>query len=117
MKFNIYKSVAMCSLLALAGCHDFEELNTDPYAPIYDPTVANVSPDGIDIDYELSESALKSIKGMEGAIGVTLANFLYEGAYNDYQTHLLPILMQMDGLVVAGNTSMMIVLLVNMLRL
>ena len=86
MKFNIYKSVAMCSLLALAGCHDFEELNTDPYAPIYDPTVANVSPDGIDIDYELSESALKSIKGMEGAIGVTLANFLYEGAYNDYQT-------------------------------
>lgn len=28
MKFNIYKSVAMCSLLALAGCHDFEELNT-----------------------------------------------------------------------------------------
>ena len=26
MKFNIYKSVAMCSLLALAGCHDFEEL-------------------------------------------------------------------------------------------
>lgn len=86
MKFNIYKSVAMCSLLALAGCHDFEELNTDPYAPIYDPTVENVSPDGIDIDYELSESALKSIKGMEGAIGVTLANFLYEGAYNDYQT-------------------------------
>ena len=83
MKFNIYKSVAMCSLLALAGCHDFEELNTDPYAPIYDPTVENVSPDGIDIDYELSESALKSIKGMEGAIGVTLANFLYEGAYND----------------------------------
>ena len=48
MKFNIYKSVAMCSLLALAGCHDFEELNTDPYAPIYDPTVENVSPDGID---------------------------------------------------------------------
>ena len=86
MKFNIYKSVAMCFLLALAGCHDFEELNTDPYAPIYDPTVENVSPDGIDIDYELSESALKSIKGMEGAIGVTLANFLYEGAYNDYQT-------------------------------
>lgn len=55
MKFNIYKSVAMCSLLALAGCHDFEELNTDPYAPIYDPTVENVSPDGIDIDYELSD--------------------------------------------------------------
>ena len=28
MKFNIYKSVALCSLLALTGCHDFEEMNT-----------------------------------------------------------------------------------------
>ena len=26
MKFNIYKSVALCSLLALTGCHDFEEM-------------------------------------------------------------------------------------------
>ena len=86
MKFNLYKSIAMCSLVALAGCHDFEELNTDPYAPVYDPTVENVSAEGIDIDYDLTESAMKSIKGMEGAIGVTLANFLYEGPYNDYQT-------------------------------
>lgn len=39
MKIKLYKSVALCSLLALAGCHDFEELNTNPYAPIYDPTV------------------------------------------------------------------------------
>ena len=39
MKFNTYKSVAMCSLLALlAGCHDFEEMNTNPYQPVYDPT-------------------------------------------------------------------------------
>ena len=38
MKIKLYKSVALCSLLALAGCHDFEELNTNPYAPIYDPT-------------------------------------------------------------------------------
>ena len=86
MKFNLYKSIAMCSLVALAGCHDFEELNTDPYAPVYDPTVENVSAEGIDIDYDLTENAMKSIKGMEGAIGVTLANFLYEGPYNDYQT-------------------------------
>lgn len=35
MKIKLYKSVALCSLLALAGCHDFEELNTNPYAPIY----------------------------------------------------------------------------------
>lgn len=37
MKIKLYKSVALCSLLALAGCHDFEELNTNPYAPIYGP--------------------------------------------------------------------------------
>lgn len=29
MKIKLYKSVALCSLLALAGCHDFEELNTN----------------------------------------------------------------------------------------
>lgn len=85
MKINLYKSVALCSLLALAGCHDFEELNTNPYAPIYDPTVENVSPDGIDIDYTLTENAMASLKGMEGAIGSIFANFTYEGPYNDYQ--------------------------------
>ena len=51
MKFNIYKSVALCSLLALTGCHDFEEMNTNPYAPVYDPTVIGGTADGIDIDY------------------------------------------------------------------
>ncbi len=67
-------------------CHDFEELNTNPYAPIYDPTVENVSADGIDIDYTLTEHAMASLKGMEGAIGSIFANFTYEGPYNDYQT-------------------------------
>lgn len=86
MKIKLYKSVALCSLLALAGCHDFEELNTNPYAPIYDPTVENVSADGIDIDYTLTEHAMASLKGMEGAIGSIFANFTYEGPYNDYQT-------------------------------
>lgn len=86
MKINLYKSVALCSLLALAGCHDFEELNTNPYAPIYDPTVENVSADGIDIDYTLTENGMASLKGMEGAIGSIFANFTYEGPYNDYQT-------------------------------
>lgn len=62
MKIKLYKSVALCSLLALAGCHDFEELNTNPYAPIYDPTVENVSADGIDIDYTLTEHAMASLK-------------------------------------------------------
>ena len=33
MKFNLYKSVVACALMALAtGCHDFEALNTNPYA-------------------------------------------------------------------------------------
>jgi hypothetical protein len=63
MKIKLYKSVALCSLLALAGCHDFEELNTNPYAPIYDPTVENVSADGIDIDYTLTEHAMASCFG------------------------------------------------------
>lgn len=72
MKIKLYKSVALCSLLALAGCHDFEELNTNPYAPIYDPTVENVSADGIDIDYTLTDNAMASLKGMEGAIEVFL---------------------------------------------
>ena len=34
MKIKIYKSLAMCTLLlGLAACNDFEEMNTDPYAP------------------------------------------------------------------------------------
>lgn len=86
MKFNLYKSVAICSLLALAGCHDFEEMNTNPYSAVYDPTVIGGTAEGIDIDYTLSERALKSLQATEGAVGATFANFVYEGLYNDYQT-------------------------------
>lgn len=86
MKFNLYKSVALCSLLALAGCYDFEEMNTNPYAPVYDPTVIGGAAESIDIDYTLSENALESLKAMESAAGATFANFIYEGLYNDYQT-------------------------------
>ena len=61
MKIKIYKSLAMCTLLlGLAACNDFEEMNTDPYAPVYDPEIIGATPDGIDIDYELTPSALKS---------------------------------------------------------
>lgn len=45
MKLNLYKSVALCSLLALAGCHDFEEMNTNPNAPVYDPSVMDCGPE------------------------------------------------------------------------
>ena len=62
MKLNLYKSVALCSLLALAGCHDFEEMNTNPNAPVYDPSVMDCGPEGIDIDYTISESALESLR-------------------------------------------------------
>lgn len=83
---NIVKSVALCSLLALTGCHDFEELNTNPYAPVYDPTIEGATSDGIDIDYTLSENALESLRATESGVGATFSNFVYEGAYNDYQT-------------------------------
>ncbi len=69
MKLNLYKSVALCSLLALAGCHDFEEMNTNPNAPVYDPSVMDCGPEGIDIDYTISESALESLKATESALG------------------------------------------------
>lgn len=87
MKFNMYKSVAMCSLLALlAGCHDFEEMNTNPYQPVYDPTIIGGTGDGINIDYEVSDNALESLRATEGSAGATFSNFVYEGLYNDYQT-------------------------------
>lgn len=86
MKFKLYKPLALCVLLmGLTACHDFEELNTNPYAPVYNPEVIGATPDGIDIDYELSESALQSLQGTESAIGSVFASFTYEGVYNDYQ--------------------------------
>ena len=87
MKFNIYKSVAACSLLAmLAGCHDFEEMNTNPYQPVYDPSIIGGTADGIDIDYTVSDNALESLRATEGSAGATFSNFVYEGLYNDYQS-------------------------------
>lgn len=72
MKFNIYKSVAACSLLAmLAGCHDFEEMNTNPYQPVYDPSIIGGTADGIDIDYTVSDNALESLRATEGSAGAT----------------------------------------------
>lgn len=82
---NIYKSIALCSLIGLTGCYDFEELNTNPYAPVYDPSTEDATADGIDIDYTISENALKSLKATESGVGATFSNFVYEGLYNDYQ--------------------------------
>ena len=86
MKFNIYNSVGPVFGVSSTGCHDVEEMNTNPYAPVYDPTVIGGTADGIDIDYTLSENALKSLQATESAVGATFFNFMYEGLYNDYQT-------------------------------
>lgn len=85
MKFNLYKSASICALLALTGCHDFEEMNTNPYQPVYDPSIIGGTAEGIDIDYELSENAMQSIKATESAAGSTFQNFLLDGMYNDFQ--------------------------------
>ena len=62
MKFY-YKTLAFASLLALAACSDFDEMNTNPYEPPYSPGNSNtdLSPEGIDIYYELPESAISAL--------------------------------------------------------
>ena len=69
MKFY-YKTLAFASLLALAACSDFDEMNTNPYEPPYSPGTSNtdVSPEGIDIDYELPEADIKALKEAEIAM-------------------------------------------------
>ena len=84
-KYNRFKLFALCSLLGFASCNDFDEMNIDPYAPIYDISVIGGTAEGIDIDYTLSDAAMESIRAMESAIGSVFGNFVYEGAYNDYQ--------------------------------
>ena len=87
MKFY-YKTFAFASLLALAACSDFDEMNTNPYEPPYSPgsSTTDVSPDGIDIDYELSEEDIAALKEAETSIGSLFRNLTNEGPYNDYQT-------------------------------
>lgn len=85
MKKNIYISIACAALLGMTSCHDFEEMNTDPYAPAYDPEIIGGTAEGIKIDYEVSERGLQSLRATESAAGSVFANLTYEGAYNDYQ--------------------------------
>ena len=95
MKFNIYKSIAVCSLVALAGCHDFEEMNTNPYQPGYIPEATeNVSPNGYDIDYQLSEKALASLKERESGIGSTLS--MTGHGIITKQQRILPMIFMLD---------------------
>lgn len=61
MKIKIYKLFVMCIfLLGLVVCNDFEEMNIDFYVLVYDLEIIGVIFDGIDIDYELIFSVLKS---------------------------------------------------------
>lgn len=82
-----YKALAFTSLLALAACSDFDEMNTNPYEPPYNPgsSATDVNPEGIDIDYELSEADLNALKESETSIGSLFRNLTNEGPYNDYQ--------------------------------
>lgn len=85
MKKNIYKLFTLAALIGLSGCQDFEEMNTNPYEPSYDPEIIGGTGEGINIDYEVSERGLQSLRAGQSAIGSVFANFTYEGAYNDYQ--------------------------------
>lgn len=86
MKFKIYTLLAFFSILGLTACSDFEKKNIDPYNPPYNPGESNdVNPDGIDLDYEISEAELKQLKNSESSIGSLFRNLTYEGLYNDYQ--------------------------------
>lgn len=82
-----YKALAFTSLLALAACTDFDEMNTNPYEPPYSPgsSATDVNPEGIDLDYELSEADIKALKEAESSIGSLFRNLTNEGPYNDYQ--------------------------------
>lgn len=86
MKFY-NKAFAFASLLALAACSDFDEMNTNPYEPIYSPgtSTTDVNPEGIDIDYELPEADIKALQEAETSIGSLFRNLTNEGPYNDYQ--------------------------------
>lgn len=83
--YNICKSVALTSLLALTGCHDFEEMNISPYEPIYDPSIIGGTAEGIDIDYTLSDKAFSSLKALESSVGSLFFEYTYNGMYGNHQ--------------------------------
>ena len=88
MKFKLYKSLALFSSIALlSACSDFEDMNNDPFNPPYVPgeSATEVNPEGIDLDYELSESDIQKLRDSEASIGSLFRNLTYEGLYNDYQ--------------------------------
>lgn len=87
MKFNIYKTLVLSSLVLVSACTDLEEMNIDPYNPPYVPgaSATDVNPEGIDLDYELSDADLKALKEAESSMGSLFRNLTNEGPYNDYQ--------------------------------
>ncbi|MDR0893103.1 MAG: SusD/RagB family nutrient-binding outer membrane lipoprotein [Mediterranea sp.] len=79
--------IALASMLALTACHDFAELNTNPYQPPYNPgsSATDVNPEGIDIDYKISKDDSITLQKNEANLGTLFRNMTNEGAYNDYQ--------------------------------
>lgn len=81
-------------LISLSGCHDLVRLNEDPYNPVFmpgeqKPEDGNGNQTGkyadLDINYEISESELESLKNGQSKVGTLFAQMTYEGCYNDYQ--------------------------------
>lgn len=87
MKFNIYQLVTLSCLLLTSACTDLEEMNVDPYNPPYVPgeSATDVNPEGIDMDYKLSEQDMEALKKGESSLGSLFRSLTNEGPYNDYQ--------------------------------
>lgn len=89
----ISPAIAAAAMLPLAACHDFDELNRDPYA-IEDNTTGGSTSDveddtkyaDINIDYRLdtAEDSAKCQQDIPNT-GATFRNFLYEGYYSQHQ--------------------------------
>lgn len=87
MKFKIFKIASFASIFLASACTDLEEMNIDPYNPPYVPgeSATDVNPEGIAMDYKLSESDLEALKKNESSLGSLFRNLTNEGPYNDYQ--------------------------------
>ena len=96
---NLFSKLLTVALTAtmLTGCYDFVELNEDPFNPGFtgsddsgeinpqDSTITGKYAD-IDINYTLSDKAIKELEKGQKNAGPLFQNLTYEGFYNDYQT-------------------------------
>ncbi len=82
----IYSFLCFLFLCVMFSCNDgFEEMNTDPYSPLYIGDGESSSGSGIDLSPEISEDELTKLKENETTSISFFNTFTYEGMYNDYQ--------------------------------